>query len=97
MNPAGLAAGIAELDEVDESGEWQRHVSLRRAREALDGHAGQGRWGTAAGFPVLYLGRPTASVVIEAYRHLPGEAFSPELRATLARAQPAHDVAWGSC
>lgn len=29
-----------------------------------------GRWGTAGGYPVLYLGRPEDSVVVEAYRHL---------------------------
>ena len=29
-----------------------------------------GRWGTAGGYTVLYLGRPEDSVVVEAYRHL---------------------------
>lgn len=69
MTPAGLAMGISGLVEVGEAGQWQRHASLRRSSEALDGYAGQGRWGTKTGFPVLYLGRPTDSVVVEAYRH----------------------------
>lgn len=29
-----------------------------------------GRWGTAGGHPVLYLGKPTDSVVVEDYCHL---------------------------
>lgn len=43
------------------------------------------RWGRDPGFPVLYLGRPGASVVVEAYRHLidPVED-DPELRNQLA-------------
>ncbi len=52
------------------AGRWQRHVSVRYASQALDGRRGYGRWGTADGFPVLYLGQPLDSVVVEAYRHL---------------------------
>jgi RES domain-containing protein len=29
-----------------------------------------GRWGPEGAYPVLYLGRPTDSVIVEAYRHL---------------------------
>ncbi|MYH74052.1 MAG: RES family NAD+ phosphorylase, partial [Acidimicrobiales bacterium] len=36
----------------------------------LAGSASGGRWGPRGEFEVLYLGRPTDSVVIEAYRHL---------------------------
>src|SRR5207249_11180413 len=36
----------------------------------LSGSAAGGRWGPAGGYPVLYLGRPVASVAAEAYRHL---------------------------
>jgi RES domain-containing protein len=43
---------------------------MDHARVALDGRVGYGRWGTPNGFPVLYLGRPIESVVVEAYRHL---------------------------
>jgi hypothetical protein len=64
------AARIAQTPETDESGTWQRHAAARTARHALDGRVGTGRWGTSPGFPVLYLGRPVASVVIAAYRHL---------------------------
>lgn len=70
MTTDSLAARIASVAVVGEVGEWQRHASARTARHALDGRAGNGRWGTRDGFPVLYLGRPTASIVIEAYRHL---------------------------
>lgn len=65
----GLAAGIAELPAAPIAGRWQRHASARLAPTALDGYASTGRWGTADGFPVLYLGRPTDSVIVEAYRH----------------------------
>lgn len=67
---AGLAAQIAALPPAGEAGTWQRHVSARYAAVALDGYTSNGRWGTADGFPVLYLGRPAESVLIEAYRHL---------------------------
>lgn len=69
MSRADLAARLAELAEVSEQGRWQRHASVRLTAQALDGYASDGRWGTRDGFPVLYLGRPTASVVVEAYRH----------------------------
>ncbi len=45
-------------------------TSRPATRLALDGYTSNGRWGTADGFPVLYLGRPAESVLIEAYRHL---------------------------
>ena len=61
---------IAALTPASESGEWQRHVASAYIREALDGRSGHGRWGARGGFPVLYLGRPRDSVVVEAYRHL---------------------------
>ncbi len=66
----GLAARLAELDRSSERGEWQRHVATSYVARALEGRQANGRWGTKSGFPVLYLGRPTASVVVEAYRHL---------------------------
>ncbi len=67
---AADAALIASLPPVAESGRWQRHVPSGRSRQALDGRDAYGRWGTKGGFPVLYLGRPPASVVVEAYRHI---------------------------
>ncbi len=65
-----MAALLAQVAEVTESGEWQKHVGARHLRQALHGRTGYGRWGTAGGFPVLYLGRPRDSVIVEAYRHL---------------------------
>ncbi|WP_155892951.1 RES domain-containing protein, partial [Intrasporangium chromatireducens] len=66
----GLAARLAELERSSERGEWQRHVAMSHVARALEGRQADGRWGTKSGYPVLYLGRPTASVVVEAYRHL---------------------------
>lgn len=65
-----LATRLAALPEARERGVWQRHVAVRHARHALGGRAAYGRWSTSDGFPVLYLGQPRDSVVIEAYRHL---------------------------
>jgi RES domain-containing protein len=65
-----LPARLAEATPVTVDGTWQRHVSARFLHEALNGRAANGRWGRENGFPVLYLGHPTESVVVEAYRHL---------------------------
>lgn len=64
------AALIASLPPATERGRWQRHVPANRLAEALNGRPGNGRWATSDGFPVLYLGRPRPSVIVEAYRHL---------------------------
>ncbi len=64
------AALIASLPSATEQGRWQRHVPANKLAEALDGRRGYGRWGTSDGFTVLYLGRPRASVIVEAHRHL---------------------------
>ncbi len=42
------------------------------------------RWGRDQGFPVLYLGRPADSVVVEAYRHLVDPVEDAEIRNHLA-------------
>lgn len=78
-----LAALVAASTVITVDGIWQRHVSGRYANTALIGHRGYGRWGTETGFPVLYLGRPTESVVVEAYRHLIDPVDDPALRHTL--------------
>ncbi|MEX2291798.1 MAG: RES family NAD+ phosphorylase [Mycobacteriales bacterium] len=70
MSTDSLAARLALVPAASEAGIWQRHARARTARHGLDGRAGDGRWGTRGAFPVLYLGRPTDSVVVEAYRHL---------------------------
>lgn len=51
-------------------GVWQRHVPARYAASALQGRRSLSRWGTENGFPVLHLGRPRDSVIVEAYRRL---------------------------
>lgn len=65
-------------------GRWFRHVAVPYAATALEGRRANGRWGTAAGFGVLYLGRPVDSVVVEAYRHLIDPAEDPDDAAALA-------------
>lgn len=69
MAVESLAQRVSRAQRCDVAGLWQRHTSPRYANTALDGHIARGRWGTAHGFPVLYLGKPVASVVVEAYRH----------------------------
>lgn len=68
MDSLPHAVSLAPLASVD--GTWHRHVALRYARRGLDGVNGRSRWGTPEGFPILYLGSPTKSVIVEAYRHL---------------------------
>jgi hypothetical protein len=65
-----LAVLVAACPRAEIGGTWQRHVAARHAAQALDGRRGTGRWSTKDGFPVLYLGRPFNSVIVEAYRHL---------------------------
>lgn len=66
------------------TGRWHRHVSARYADAALDGRHGYGRWGTRAGFPILYLGQPLESVTVEAYRHLVDPSLDREDAVALA-------------
>jgi RES domain-containing protein len=68
MDP--LPARLSRSSSVKVVGTWQRHVPARFAGTGLQGRSAVGRWGTAGGDPVLYLGKPTDSVVVEAYRHL---------------------------
>ena len=65
-----LPTRLSRAAPVNVVGTWQRHVSARFAGTGLQGRSALGRWGTAGGYPVLYLGKPTDSVVVEAYRHL---------------------------
>jgi len=65
-----LAARIGQATITEIEGTWQRHVAARYAGQALQGRVALGRWGTIDGYPVLYLGQPRNSVVVEAYRHL---------------------------
>jgi hypothetical protein len=67
---ATLPAALAKASLCTVDGIWQRHVPAIYSGTALAGRVAMGRWGTAGGYPVLYLGRPEDSVVVEAYRHL---------------------------
>jgi RES domain-containing protein len=63
---------VAGVRPVAVEGIFYRHAAVNR-----DAFAGglHGRWG--AHFPVIYLGRPEAAPVAEAYRHLVEEAGIP--------------------
>jgi RES domain len=63
-----LLAAVSGLHPIGVTGEFERHTSLRWD-ETRASSAG-GRWGAPRAFEVLYLGRPDASVIVEAYRHL---------------------------
>ncbi len=67
------------------TGRWQRHRGARHASTALDGRLGDGRWGTKTGFPLLYLGHPLDSVIVEAYRHLIDPIEDEDERAPLTQ------------
>lgn len=80
---SSLAARVAACSTSSVDGTWYRHTAVAHADRALEGRAGHGRWGTAGGFPVLYLGQPVASVVVEAYRHLVDPVENPTILAQL--------------
>jgi RES domain len=64
-----LAQRVNRAQRAEVGGTWQRHTAPKYLGEALSGHVARARWGTPHGFPVLYLGKPVESVVVEAYRH----------------------------
>jgi RES domain-containing protein len=74
-----IAAAVSRAGTATVAGRFQRHVSPRQ--EPLRGSRAGGRWGPEGAYPVLYLGRPTDSVIIEAYRHLvePVEGMQPHM------------------
>ena len=63
-----LAVRVARAPRCEITAIFQRHVSRRVV--AVSGTTAGGRWAPTGSFPVLYLGRPIDSVVVEAYRHL---------------------------
>jgi RES domain len=63
-----LAQDVAAAPRAAVTGQFERHAS-RKWRELTGSNSG-GRWGSPGGYSVLYLGRPRASVTVEAYRHL---------------------------
>jgi hypothetical protein len=74
------AAKLAQASPTAVDGVWQRHVPAKYTDTALAGRRSIGRWSTEDGNPVLYLGRPTESVVVEAYRHLVDPIAEPDGR-----------------
>lgn len=70
-----LVERVAAVATSRVQGTFHRHAAPNR-----DAFAGgtAGRWGR--GFPVIYLGRPTDSVVVEAYRHLVEQSGMPAER-----------------
>jgi hypothetical protein len=78
-----LAVRVASIPVTTVTGVWLRHAFAAYPERALDGRVYDGRWGTKPGFPVLYLGRPVESVVIEAYRHLVDPVEDPDLLAQI--------------
>lgn len=74
-----LAVAVARAPYVRVRGEFLRHTSPKE--RTLAGRPSGGRWAPTGAFPVLYLGRPEPSVVIEAYRHLVdgSEFMTPEM------------------
>jgi hypothetical protein len=66
-----LAVAVSRAPRVTVEGDFERHVSSSWVDRALvDGSWAGGRWAAPGSFPVIYLGRPSDSIVIEAYRHL---------------------------
>lgn len=74
-----LSVRVASVPVTTVKGTWLRHAFAAYPERALDGRVYDGRWGTRPGFPVLYLGNPMDSVIVEAYRHLADPVESPDL------------------
>jgi RES domain-containing protein len=72
MNHRSTIERVASVGTISVSGTFYRHAAA--GRDPFAGGSG-GRWG--ATFPVIYLGRPESSVIVEAYRHLVEETGVP--------------------
>lgn len=72
MTAQSLTELVAASPTISVSGSFFRHAAP--GRNAFAGGTG-GRWGS--NFPVIYLGRPEDSIVVEAYRHLVEETGVP--------------------
>jgi len=70
---------IIQHGTVDIDGVWQRHVPARFRDTALEGRVAPSRWGTGHSFPLLHLGQPRESVIVEAYRHIVDPVDDPRL------------------
>ena len=78
-----LAVRVASAPVTTVKGTWLRHAFAAYPERALDGRVYDGRWGTKPGFPVLYLGNPLESIIVEAYRHLVDPVENPDLLAQI--------------
>lgn len=76
-----LAVRVASVPVTTVRGTWLRHAFAAYPERALDGRVYDGRWGTKPGFPVLYLGNPLESIIVEAYRHLVDPVENPDVLA----------------
>lgn len=72
MTNQSMTERVATIGSTNVTGTFYRHAA--RGREAFAGGP-DGRWG--ATFPVIYLGRPRPSIIVEAYRHLVEDAGVP--------------------
>jgi hypothetical protein len=63
-----LAEAVASCGSTDVHGIFMRQASIKF--NPLQGSDRGGRWGAPRTYPVLYLGRPRDTVIVEAYRHL---------------------------
>jgi RES domain-containing protein len=80
VNHRELLIALAELGPTRIKGQFERHCSLKW--EELRPSSSGGRWGAPGAFEVLYLGRPSSSVLAEAYRHLVDDELDfPDLAA----------------
>lgn len=78
-----LAVRVAAVPVTTVTGSWLRHAFAAYPERALEGRVYDGRWSTKPGYPVLYLGRPLDSVIVEAYRHLVDPVEDPALLAQI--------------
>lgn len=83
-----LLVAVARAPAVAIAGSFYRHS--HPDAEPLRGSASGGRWGPEGTYSVLYLGRPPATIIAEAYRHLvdddadlTGEMVGPRLFSTV--------------
>ena len=77
------ANAIIQHGTVEIDGVWQRHVPARFKDTALEGRTAPSRWATGRSFPLLHLGRPRDSVIVEAYRHIVDPVEDPALAAQI--------------
>ncbi len=78
-----LAVRVAAVPVTTVMGVWLRHAFAAYPERALEGRVYDGRWSTKPGYPVLYLGQPLDSVIVEAYRHLVDPVEDPALLAQI--------------